>query len=262
MRTSSLFLLALSLVEGFFVSRVTWAQEAPRWKLRTAYQFQDISFATNAHGANFLASYVKSKEWGLRGGFNTINKFGDSAPGGTLGGTYWFTTGTTLSLDAELAPGQTVVPRQAYTLEAAQVLWKVFVPSLGHRFADYSTANAHIVMPSITWYFYPRFDWMARYFLSFSQFGVQKATNHSVMTRLNWNVIDPLTAFVGYSRANEGFESGNPALPVGGFSANHVFTGWSWEIYRGIGLDFSFDYENRNNGSTLKTYEIGTSTRW
>lgn len=234
----------------------------PKWKVRSAYQYQDLSFTSNGHGANFLLTYNRPREWGLRGGFHYVNKFGDSAPGYDLGGTYWATQTTTLSFDAEFAPGQIVIPRQGYTLEASQVLFKTLVPAISYRFADYSTANAHIVMPSITWYFYPRFDWMTRYFLSFSQFAVQSATDHSVMTRINWNVIDPLIVFIGYSRANESFESGNPVSPTGGFSANHVFTGWSWDIFKGIGLDFSFDYEDRNNGSTLKTYDVGTSYRW
>ena len=82
------------------------------------------------------------------------------------------------------------------------------------------------------------------------------------MTRLNWNAFDPMILFVGYARANESFESGNPVDPFAAFSANHVFAGFSWEIYKRIGIDFTFDYEKRNNGFTLKTYNTAIFYRW
>jgi len=243
--------------------QVLRAKEGKRYfKVRAGYQHQDISFTSNAQGTNFLISYDDPRKWAVRAGFNHINKYGDSAPGYAFGGSYWATKNTVLSLDVELAPGHVVVPRQAYTFEVSQVVFKTFVPSLSYRFAKYSTADVHIVMSGFTWYFYPRFDWMVRYFYSISQFGGQDFVNHSGMTWLNWNVFDPMTLLVGYARANESFESGNVVDPLAAFSADHVFTGFSWEIYKGVGFDFTFDYEKRDNGFTLKTYNIAILYRW
>lgn len=238
------------------------AQEPPKIMARAAYHFQDLSFTSNAHGANFLLTYDKPREWGLRGGFHYVNKFGDSAPGFDLGGTYWATKTTTLSLDVEFAPRQIVIPRQAYAIEVSQVVFKKLVPAIAYKFSDYRDADAHIVMPSVTWYFYPRWDWMTKYFMSVSQIGGQSFLNHSGLTRVNWNVNDPLWLFAGYARANESFESGSPSNPFGGFSANHVFSGFKWEFNKGIGVDFTFDYENRNNGQTLKTFDTAIFYRW
>lgn len=239
------------------------AEEVPlQFKVRGAYNYQDLSFTSNAHGANFLFTADRPRKWGARAGFHYVDKFGDSAPGYDIGGTWWARKTTILSLDAEFAPKQLVIPKQAYTVGVEQILFKVLVPSLGYKFADYRTANAHIVMPGVTWYFYPRFDWMAKYFLSVSQFSGADFTNHSVMTRVTWNVVDPATLFVGYARANESFESGSVFNPFGGFSANHLFAGGKWEFYKGLGVDASFDYENRNNGTTLKTYESAVFYRW
>ncbi|MDL1959562.1 MAG: tetratricopeptide repeat protein [Deltaproteobacteria bacterium] len=244
-------------------NNVLQAKEAKKqFKIRVAYQYQDLSFTSNAYGSNFLISFNEPRKWGVRAGFDYVNKFGDSAPGYRVGGNYWVTENTALSLDVELAPGHVVVPRQAYTLEVSQVIFKTFVPSLSYRFTHYATADAHIVMPGFTWYFYPRFDWMVRYFYSVSQFGGQNHVNHSGMTRLNWNVFDPVTLFLGYARANESFDSGNPADPYGAFSADHVFAGFSWEIYKGVGFDFTFDYEKRNNGFILKTFNTAIIYRW
>ncbi|MBI2981198.1 MAG: YaiO family outer membrane beta-barrel protein [Deltaproteobacteria bacterium] len=245
-----------------FVSSSTDAQEVPRWKARAAYQYQDLSFTSDAHGANFLLIYNRPREWGLRGGVHYVNKFGDAAPGYDLGGTYWATKTTTFSFDAEFAPGQIVVPRQGYTLEASQVLLKTWVPSLGYKFAHYRDADAHIVMPGLTWYFYPRWDFMTKYFMSVSRFGSQSFTNHSAMARINWSLIDPIVLFAGYARANESFETGSPFGPFGCFSANHAFGGFKWEFYKRLGVDFTLDYENRNNGSTLKTYDMALFYHW
>lgn len=119
-----------------------------------------------------------------------------------------------------------------------------------------------MIMPAVTWYFYKRFDLTARYFLSLSEFAGSNHTNSSVMAKLNWNIIDPLFIFAGYSRANESFESGNPINPYGSFSANHIFGGFKFDIYNGIGLDFAYDYERRNNGSRLHTFNTGAFYRW
>lgn len=232
------------------------------FRARAGYRFEHLNFAPDAHGTGFLFSYEKPKKWTVRGGFNYIDKFGDSAPGFTVGAGWWAARDTVLSLDVESAPGQVVVPRQAYTFEISQTVFKKLVPSISYRFADYSTANAHIAAPGLTWYFYPRLDWMARYFLSVSRFGGQNFVNHSMMTRLNWNLIDALSLFAGYSRANESFESGNPVNPTGGFSADHVFAGFKWNFYRELGADFTVDAEKRNNGATLQTYDAGLFYRW
>jgi YaiO family outer membrane protein len=238
------------------------AQEVPQWKARAAYSFQAFSFAPNAHGANFLLTYDRARAWGVRGGGHYINKFGDSAPGGDLGGTYWATPTTTLALDAEFAPGHFVIPRQAYTFEVSQVVFEKLVPAIAYRFADYRDADAHIIMPSFTWYFFRRWDWMVRYFFSVSLFGRRSFTNHSAMTRLNWNIIDPVWLFAGYARGNESFDAGSLFKPFRRFSADHIFSGGKWEFYKGLGIDATYDFENRSNDSTLHTVDLGIFYRW
>ena len=239
------------------------AKEAKRqFKVRIGYDYQDLSFTSNAYGANFLIGYDEQRKWGIRAGFDYIDKFGESTPGYRLGGSYWVADNTAISFDAELAPDQDVVPREAYTFEVSRAIFKTFVPSLSYRFAHYSTVDAHIVMPGFTWYFYPRFNWMVRYFLSISQFNEQNFVKNSGMTRLNWDVFDPVTLFAGYARANESFESGNPINPYGAFSADHFFGGFKWEIYKGVGFDFTFDYEERNNGFIIKTVNTAMFYRW
>lgn len=230
--------------------------------VRSGFEYQQMNFAPNAPGAHFLFSYKEPKKWEVRGGFDYINKFDDSAPGYRVGGSYWATEGTVLSLDVDFAPKQIVVPEEGVTFEVSQKIFKTLVPSLSYRFANYQTANAHMVMPGVTWYLYPRFDWMAKYILSLSEFGGQNHTNNSMMTRLSWNAVDPLILFAGYAYASESFESGNPINPFGAFHANHIFGGFKWEIYKKFGLDFTYDYERRNNGFRLHTYNTGVFYSW
>ncbi len=233
----------------------------PRFTVRTGLGYQDLSFASDAQGATMLLSVERPRAWSVWAGFDYINKFDDSAPGFRMGGSYWADMSTVLTLNIEVAPEQIVVPRQAYTVQISRTMPHGLVPSLGYRFADYATADTHMIMPEVTWYFH-RVYWLVRYYLAVSAFGDQSTTTHSALTRVHWSVTDPVTVFAGYVRANESFESGNPADPFAGFSANHVFVGVDWDIRSNVGVGISFDYETRNNGSTLQRYDIRTFYRW
>ncbi len=232
-----------------------------RYTARAGFNYQDLSFASNAQGANMLLSVERIRAWSVWAGFDYINKFDDSAPGLRMGASYWADRSTVLTLSVEVAPDQIVVPRQAYTVQISRTMPHGLVPSLGYRFTDYATADTHMLMPEVTWYFH-RAYWLVRYYLAFSAFGDENATTHSALTRLHWNVTDPVTISVGYVRANESFESGNPADPFAGFSANHALLGVDWDIRSNVGVGATFDYEKRDNGSTLLRYDIRTFYRW
>ena len=233
----------------------------PRFTVRTGLGYQDLSFASDAQGATMLLSVERPRAWSVWAGFDYINKFDDSAPGFRMGGSYWADRSTVLTLNIEVAPEQIVVPRQAYTVQISRTMPHGLVPSLGYRFADYATADTHLIMPEVTWYFH-RVYWLVRYYLAVSAFGDQSTTTHSALTRVHWSVTDPVTVSAGYVRANESFESGNPGDPFAGFSANHVLAGVDWDIRSNVGVGISFDYEKRNNGSTLQRYDIRTFYRW
>ena len=237
------------------------AKSAPRITVRSGFSYQDFSFTSNGHGANVLLTVEQPRDWSVSAGFDYLNKFDDSAPGFRVGGSYWADGSTALTLNIAMAPDQTVVPRQAYTVEISRALPNGLVPSLGYRFADYATANTHMIMPDLTWYF-PRLYWIVRYYLAVSVFGDQNTTTHSVLTRAHWNVTDPVTISAGYVRANESFESGNPVDPLAGFSANHVLAGVDWDIRPTVGVGIALDYEKRNDGSTVQQYDVRLFYRW
>ncbi len=238
------------------------AGESPlRITVRSGFSYQDLSFASDASAANVLLSVERPRAWSVWAGFDYVNKFDDSAPGYRMGGCYWAGRSTVLTLSIEVAPEQIVVPRQAYTVQISRTLPHGLVPSLGYRFSDYATATTHMIMPEVTWYF-PRLYWLVRYYLAVSAFGGQNTTTHSAFTRVHWNVTDPVTVSAGYVRANESFESGNPADPFAGFSANHVLVGVDWDIRSNVGVGIAFDYESRNNGSTLRRFDLRTFYRW
>ncbi len=233
----------------------------PLITMRTGLSYQDLSFATAARGATMLLSVERPRTLSVWAGFDYINKFDDSAPGYRMGGSYWADGNTVLTLNIQVAPDQIVVPLQSYTVEISRAMSSGLVSALGYRFADYATANTHMIMPQVTWYF-PRLYWLVRYYLAVSAFGDQTTTTHSVLTRANWNVTDPVTLSAGYVRANESFESGNPADPFTGFSANHVLVGVDWDIRSNFGIGVTFEYEARDNGSTLQRYDFRTFYRW
>lgn len=229
---------------------------------RVAFVYESLSFTSDAHGTNFLFTYEKHRDRTVWAGFTYLDKFGENASGLTLGVSYWPTAATVVSLETEQAPGQAVIPRQAYTVEINRIVFKVLVPSLRYQFAEYAAADVHLFMPGVTWYLHPQFDWMARYYFSVTTLAGQTEDNHSGMTRINWHASEGVTFFLGYARSNERFDSGNPVAPVARFSADHVFTGLRADIAESVSLDFTFDYEERDNGFTLKTFNTGLSYRW
>ncbi|MEE8550342.1 MAG: YaiO family outer membrane beta-barrel protein, partial [Gemmatimonadota bacterium] len=142
----------------------------PRFWLRSAFRYQQLSFTSNASGAHLTFGLERPRDWTAWAGLNYVDKFGSSVVGYRMGGSYWAGARTVLSLDIELAPEQPVLPRQAYSIEISRIYATGLVPSLTYRFADYSTANAHAIVPGFTWYL-RRFYWVARYYLVVSQFG-------------------------------------------------------------------------------------------
>ncbi len=232
-----------------------------RFTARSGFSYQDLSFASEAQGATMLLSVERPRAWSVWAGFDYVNKFDDSAPGLRMGASYWANRSTVLTLNIEVAPEQIVVPRHAYTVQISRTLPHGLVPLLGYRFADYASADTHMIMPEVTWYF-SRLYWLVRYYLAVSAFGDQNTTTHSALTRVYWSVTDPVTISAGYVRANESFESGNPADPFAGFSANHVLLGVDWDIWTDTGIGAAFDYEKRNDGSTLRRYDIRMFYRW
>ena len=236
--------------------------ESPlRITAQAGFSYQDVSFASDAAGATLLLTVERTRTWSVWAGFDYVNKFDVSAPGFHLGGSYWAGRNTVFTLNVAVAPEQTVVPLQAYTAQIARTLPHGLVPLLGYRFANYATADTHMFMPEVTWYF-SRFYWLVRYYLAVTVVGGQNETTHSALTRVYWSPTDPITVSAGYVRANESFESGNPTDPFAGFSANHLLLGVDWDIRSNLGVGATFDYEARNDGSTLLWYGIRTFYRW
>ena len=99
--------------------------------MRSGFSYQDLSFASDAPGANVLLSVERPRAWSVWAGFDYVNKFDDSAPGYRMGGSYWADESTVLTLTIEAAPKQIVVPRQAYTVQISRIMPHRLVPALG-----------------------------------------------------------------------------------------------------------------------------------
>lgn len=227
------------------------------WEIDLGYIYQNISFATDANGGNILVSYVKNKKWGIRAGSDIIDKFNDFAPAVRFGGTYWPDPKLAFSLDASLAPGQVVVPRQSYSILADYTLLPKLVTSLGYRFADYESVDVHSFSPSIQWYWNPRSDVTVKYSLSLTQLPAALETDHSFTCRAGWRPIDPLYLYAGYARTSESFDPGSLFSSTGRFTANHFLAGLKIETKYKINFSVDIDYENRNNATSVNTMNFG-----
>jgi YaiO family outer membrane protein len=254
--------LPLYLFIFLLFSSVVQAEKKGEWKLINFYNYQNISFAPDANGASFLLSYRIPREWALRAQFKYIDKFGDSAPSFGLGGTYWLGENTNASLDITAAPNQIVVPVHSYRLNFNQIFFKKLVLGFTYKFAEYQVANVNMFSPDISWYFHKHFFFNVKYTASTTRIGGRSALDHSFSGKLYWTPKDEILAGIGYARTNEAFDSGNAAIPLGGFGANHYLASLSWNFYKNLGFEFGFDYEDRSNGTHTMTVDSGISIKW
>ena len=238
------------------------AGAAVETSVRAGYHTQNFSYASAGTAADLMISQSAPRQWELRGGASTVQKFGASSASVQLGATRWTDPSTILSIDADIAPGQALLPRQSYALQGSRILSPSLVASLGYRLADYTVATAHTLSPSLDWTATPRWDGTLRYYLTFSAVGGQTTANHSALIRANFRPSPTLTFFAGYARGSESFESGNPVSPTAGFLADHLFGGLQWELIPRLRIDLSFENETRDNGQSINTVDAFITRRW
>lgn len=233
-----------------------------KWSLRAGYEFQAISFTSDAHGMIFSGMYERKKKWSLLASYRNLRKFGELANEGGYGAGWWATPNTHFLMENTFSPSQSIIPTQSYSLQVEQVLFKVWVPFVKYRFADYSIVNVHDIHMGLTWYFVPEWGIQGRYVQSISQFANRTKRDHSASFKLFWNPTDKINAFAGYARTSESFDSGNPINPTGTFSAHHFFGGFKWEFYKGLGIDASIEREDRSTDDGVTTFNVGLNYAW
>lgn len=232
------------------------------WLVDLGYTHQNFSFTNSANGGNILVSYIKNKKWSLRLGADALDKFNSFSQAMRAGASVWFKNKFVFSLDAFLAPNETIVPQQAYSFLTDYKLNSYFVFSLGYRFADYTTANSHTLSPKIQWNFNKRADLIFKYDLAFTQFAKTSDTNSNFTTRIGIRPIDLFYFYAGYAHTNESFEPGNTLTALGTFSAHHALAGLKIETKYNLNLMMDNDYEKRSLGPWVNTINIGLQKKF
>ncbi|MCE9624672.1 MAG: YaiO family outer membrane beta-barrel protein [Deltaproteobacteria bacterium] len=221
---------------------------------------QDFNYTTDAPGSYAQVVYKQPKKYFLLGRFDYLDKFADKTFTPTLGGGYYVLPRLILQDQIAFSPGAQVVPQFSNLFEISGILPKGFAPYLRYGYRHYSIADLNLITPGLAWY---AGDWGVfefNYTLSVNDLTTLGSTelDNSFMFRITLiPIMDRLKFRVLYARTEESFDAGSPVNPLGSFHANHVGGGFEWAFLKNLGVRFDFDYENRDNGQTVHTYDSG-----
>ncbi len=231
------------------------------FELRLGYQHDWFTFFTPGNMGSASVGYIgKTAEARLI--YEFWDRFGKNEY--RLGPSFIYRFGRALYLRAGLlyAPGgATVIPRQDYDVGASVKLPGGFVPSLDYRFLHFSTADVHIVNPSLEYYF-ERPIWIAgRFYQTWTEFPQGGSTGtQSYLIQYNQQFIETLTTHIGYAYGNESF-SLFTSDRLGQFTAKTIFGGAAFELSRDCKLAGFYSYQARSDNQQLDTFSVSLTIR-
>lgn len=227
-----------------------------RWEVEVGGGVTDYNFAPAAPDVFFQITYKKENKFYVQGGFDYFDAFGEQAYTFSAGGGYWVLPYLTLSDSISIATNAVIVPRFENSFEIDGVLPHDFVPFLIYNFSSYDGVNVHTINPGISWYFTSWGIWEVDYYLAINNFENHSSgrLDHSFFTKFTfipWE--ERLSLFISYGHNEESFDPGD-SLVLEKFKSHAVGGGIEWVTVYDIGLRFNVEYENRDNGETLHTY--------
>lgn len=226
------------------------------WQLEFGGGVQDFNYYTSAPGVYGQAIYKQPQKYYLLGRIDYVNKFSNQAYQFSAGGGYYVHPKIILNNTLSLSTNDFVVPRVQDQFEIDGILPKGFVPYLRFIYRHYNFADVYTLRPGFSWYYSTWFIFDINYNLAINNFyGYPSGrADSSFATKLTFIPIENrLSVFVYYAKTEESFNITN-VIQLGRFHSNFGGGGVEWFAFKDVGFRFSADYENRDNGQTVHTY--------
>lgn len=221
-------------------------------------------FNDNSGGGKANFSWTRRGEWALRAMFHGFQKFNLSGAEGAIGGSYWFGKQWSVDQDFSLASRAEVVAQFSSVTGVNYRFVPDMTASFAFRYSGYDVANVFIFSPSYSWSLSKYVSLDAKLFAAITRFDARNQTvaTASGLVRANFVPYDYFSLFIGASAGQEAFDPANPEKPQTRFINAHGFGGMKFAVTEHIGMDFSVDYEWRNNSQSITSGEIGVSYNW
>lgn len=226
------------------------------WQVEVGGGAQDFNYNSTAPSIYTQVLYKRPQKYYLLGRFDYLDKFGSQASQFTAGGGYYVHPKIILNDTVSISTNDIVTPRVQNIFEIDGILPKGFMPYLRYTFRHYDGVDLNMITPGFQWYYSNWFILDLNYTLAINDFqGLPSGrTDNSFSGRVYFIPIENrLSFFAYYARTEESFDTGN-ALQFGRFHANLVGGGVEGFFTNSMGLRFYTDYENRDNGQTVHSY--------
>lgn len=230
-------------------------------ELRVGYEHDWFTFFTPGNIGSLSLGYIGKRDQ-LRLNYEAWDRFGKTAE--RAGASYDGRLGAHTYLRAGFlyAPGgPIVIPRQDYTVGVSQGLPGGLALGVDYRYLHFSTANVHILNPSIEYYLRRPIWLAARFYQNWTDFKAGGATSdQSFLLEYSQQVAEPLTIHLGYARGNESFSSFT-ADRLGQFTANTVYWRGELAVSQGLSLGMFYSYQLRSSGAELNSLGLSVTLR-
>lgn len=232
------------------------SSDVQHWQVEVGGGLQQFNYYTSAPSVYAQAIYKQAQKYYLLGRFDYTNKFANQAYQFTMGGGYYVHPKIILNDSLSFSNNDFVVPRIQNVFEIDGILPKGVVPYLRFIYRHYSFVDVYSLRPGFSWYYSTWFIFDINYNLAINDFDgfSSKRADSSFATKLTFIPLENrLSFFVYYARIEESFNITNN-VQLGRFHSNLGGGGFEWFFWKDLGLRFSTEYENRDNGQTLHTY--------
>lgn len=234
------------------------------WQFEAGGGVQTFNYNTSAPSAYALGIYKKPKRYYVLGRFDYLDKFGDTAYQFTAGGGYYVHPKIILNDAISGAVTDFVAPQFQNIFEVDGILPKGFVPYLRYTYKHYDVVDVNVVQPGFQWYYSNWFILDLNYSLAINNFDALPSgrMDSSFGGKVIFIPIENrLSFFMYYARTEESFDTGT-SITFGRFHANVFGGGFEGFVPHDIGIRFYTDYENRDNGQTVHSYNAALLYRY
>ena len=231
-------------------------------EVRLGWGQERFSFASPASKGYVSVGYVGDRSR-VSGHYERWNQFNEKVNRGGLSVSRRLEDRLWLHGYAMLAPGATVLAAQDYTARFTWALPRGMVVGADYRYLRFETDQAHVLVPSLEYYFVERPAWVrAAFYKSWTEFQPSGVVDSNASFLLHYyeQITQPMLVNVGFAHGSESFS----ALSVdrlGQFVANTFLAGVDFKLTPAYSVGLHYSYQGRSDGNSQNTFGIGLTIR-
>lgn len=238
------------------------AQALHSFEHYTGYYFLNISNNVDGHNVYTGLRYRPKKNYSLFVQFDYLDRFREVDSKVLWGGSLRIQKNLTVSTELGIAPGAEIFPRFSGRLEIATPLTSALVLYGGFGIFHYSNTDSYRAEVAGEYYPVGNISLLARYSISSTEFSEGgNASDQSQFLKATWFMSDRNKIYIYFAHGSEAFRTGT-IDQVGGIDANIFGIGLSYFITQTTGVSPSFEFQDRERGTTYRQFGLEIEYRF